>query len=440
MRGYFFDVYQQLEQGLHGSEILCASLSAECSDFVRLNHARVRQAGQVQQASMSLRLVQGRRHALAECNLSGDLQGDLDQLRALLAGLRERLPLLPEDPHLLIPTQPASSDSRGDDQLPPAAQALASVLAAAEGLDLVGLYAQGAVQQGFAGSTGQRHWYESHSFALDYCLYHQADKAVKSTYAGFAWSEAELHARMQAARERLAVLARPAKVIKPGGYRAYLAPAALSEVLGLLAWEAFGLRNQRTGSSPLLRLVLGQERLHAGVNLSENVAGGLAPRFSDEGFARPDRVPLVSAGRHAGALVSPRSAQEYGQPTNGASQPEIPSSLELAGGELRTEQLLEQLGEGIWVSDLWYTNFSHRVSCRITGMTRFATCWVEGGQVVAPLAVMRFDESLYRMLGEQLQGLTREQEFLPSTETYFRRSTDSMRLPGALVRDFNLTL
>ena len=73
-------------------------------------------------------------------------------------------------------------------------------------------------------------------------------------------------------------------------------------------------------------------------------------------------------------------------------------------------------------------------------MTRFATLWVEDGEVVAPLDVMRFDETLYRMFGSCLLGLTAERDLLLDSDTYFRRSSGSMRLPGALVEDFTFTL
>ena len=73
-------------------------------------------------------------------------------------------------------------------------------------------------------------------------------------------------------------------------------------------------------------------------------------------------------------------------------------------------------------------------------MTRFATFWVEGGVIKAPLSVMRFDESIYRMFGDQLLGLTAERDFILDASTYHRRSTDSGRLPGALVEQFTFTL
>jgi hypothetical protein len=47
---------------------------------------------------------------------------------------------------------------------------------------------------------------------------------------------------------------------------------------------------------------------------------------------------------------------------------------------------------------------------------------------------------LYRLLGENLIGLTTERETLLDPGTYHARSTASARLPGVLVEDFTFTL
>ncbi len=53
---------------------------------------------------------------------------------------------------------------------------------------------------------------------------------------------------------------------------------------------------------------------------------------------------------------------------------------------------------------------------------------------------MRFDETIYRMLGENLLGLTAERDLILDSNTYHARSTSSGRMPGALVEDFTFTL
>jgi predicted Zn-dependent protease len=105
-----------------------------------------------------------------------------------------------------------------------------------------------------------------------------------------------------------------------------------------------------------------------------------------------------------------------------------------------TRDVLAKLDTGVCVNNVWYLNYSDRVSSRITGMTRFATFWVENGVIQAPLNVMRFDETIYRMFGDNLLALTDERVFLMDGSTYRRRSTASSRVPGALVREFTFTL
>ena len=73
-------------------------------------------------------------------------------------------------------------------------------------------------------------------------------------------------------------------------------------------------------------------------------------------------------------------------------------------------------------------------------MTRFASLWVEAGVPVAPLNVMRFDESIYHIFGNKLIALTQEHEHIFDSSSYGKRSQASSHLPGALVDDFRLIL
>jgi predicted Zn-dependent protease len=214
----------------------------------------------------------------------------------------------------------------------------------------------------------------------------------------------------------------------------------MNELLGTLAWGGFGLKARRTGVSSLMQLEHGDAQLHRSVQIAEAVARGNAPAFTAEGFARPDEVPLVRDGRSVGTLNSPRSAREYGVAANGAVPAETPDSLSLASGALPHDRLLETLGTGLYVSNLWYLNYSDRQACRMTGMTRFACFWVEAGQLVAPLDVMRFDDSFLRMFGEGLVGLTDRAETLPEAGTYQSRQLSSITTPAAVVEDWRLTL
>ncbi|MBD3163489.1 MAG: TldE/PmbA family protein [Candidatus Eisenbacteria bacterium] len=440
MQKDFYRLADHLTGLLEEPEAFTATYSGEVSDFVRLNGSRIRQPGRVTQRAFTLDLTRGRRHSAGTTALSGDFEIDRARVEGVLADLRERLPHLPEDPHHLVATEVQSSERHQEDRLPKAQEAIDSILSAAEGKDLVGIYAAGGIHRGFASSTGQRNWYTTYSFHFDWSLYHSGDKAVKSAYAGFEWDETRFREKMEQATEQLGVLTKEARTIPPGQYRVYLSPVAIQELLEMMSWGGFGLKDARTKQSPLLKLIEGETRLSEQVSLRENTESGVAPNFQAEGFIKPAAVDLVENGRHASFLVSPRSAKEYGVETNGANSMEFPESIELAPGKVKREEILRTLGTGIYVSNLWYLNYSDRPGGRITGMTRFATFWVENGEIVAPLNVMRFDETLFRIFGEGLVGLTAEPELLLDSYTYGERSTGSVRTPGAIVDGFTFTL
>lgn len=440
MEAYFREVSALLDQSLKGNEVYTCGLDAEASDFVRLNRGKVRQPGSVVQCYLLLHLIDGNRHAEQSLTVSGDLTRDREPVLAALARLRDTLSGMPDDPHLSYATEVGSSRVVRSAPLPPAEAIVDDVLEAARDLDLVGLYAGGPVYRGFANSFGQRNWHEVTSFSLQWSLYHRADKAVKNVYAGFGWDAQALRAKMTGARERLALLARPSKSLEPGRYRAFLTPSAMEEIASMLCWGGFSGRALQTRQSCLFRLNEGSARLDPTVSFSEKTSEGIAPAFQDDGFNRPSEVSLIDEGRMVGSLVSPRTAREYTLSQNGANASETPESLEMKGGTLAEGQALELLDTGLYIGNLHYLNFSDRPACRVTGMTRFASFWVEGGRIVAPVDVMRFDDTVYRMLGQELIGLTAEQELLVSSDTYHQRSVASMRLPGAVVREMAFTL
>jgi predicted Zn-dependent protease len=445
MKQQFFDLADYAIGQLRGSETLLAGFCGETSDFVRFNRARVGQAGSVTQAFLRLTLIDQGRRLHSTRSVAFQMSTDQSAIRCAIEAMRSELPSLPADPLLLYATTVNDSNRERPGQLPDAKEAVDCVIAAADGADLVGIFASGPVYRGFANSLGQRNWHRVDSFQIDWSIYvggdqEAKDKAVKSTYASETWNAREVAQRIASSRGQLGFLAAPARVIEPGQYRAFLAPAAMDELVGMLSWDGVSARSQRTRQSSLQRLVDGEQALSPMISLRENTVEGLAPSFDDSGFPRPPQVALISAGRHAGGLVSARTAKEYELAANGASDEEAMLSADLDGGTLAMSESLSALDRGILVSNLWYLNFSDRSSCRLTGMTRFATFWVENGRIRAPLNVMRFDDSLYRMLGSELQALTREREWIQSRSTYGQRSVESSRVPGALLSSLTLTL
>ena len=436
---HFKALVDWLQQAITDKEHFQLGYADEASEFVRFNHAQVRQAGQVQQASLNLKLINAGRHADLGITLSGEAELDRQRLANGLQQLRETLPLLPPDPYLLLNPDAWHNHNEQLRPLPELAQVLDDISQAADGVDLVGFYAAGPISRGFASSTGAFGWHRANSFNFDFSLFHANGEAVKASYAGHTWNSAEFAARFQQAREQLAFLGRPLHTLAPGQYRAYLAPAALEEIISIITWGGFSAQAIASKGSSLQRLYAGDQLLSPLVTVDEQISGSLSQAFSTEGYPRED-VTLINAGKAEGQLVNSRSAAEYGLNTNGASSDESPSALQMAAGSLAHADILKQLGTGLYISNLWYLNYSDLPAARLTGMTRFATFWVENGEIKAPVSTMRFDDSVYQLLGSQLEALTADRELLLSASTYDRRNTASNLLPGALVNRLTLTL
>ena len=441
MEQYFYQLMDYLTAQLHGAEIFLCKFEGEHSDFTRFNHAKIRQAGTVEQRYLTLDLIDGARHAHAKLALSGEKTLDQAQLLSALEHLRAILPSLPADPHLLYATEINSSEHLGNNALPHPKYAVTEIINQVQGHDFVGIYAEGGIFKGFANSLGQRNWHSSYSFNLDWSFYHSKDKAVKTAYAGLHWDNAAFQQKVDRALQELELLKQPSRKIPRGKYRVYLAPAALSEIIGMLTWDGFSAKAHCSKQSPLLRMSQApKQNLHPSISLCEHTAGGIAPAFQAQGFIKPDAVTLIEKGEWKTALISPRSAQEFGLVTNGADEEEMPNSLQLAAGDFPQADVLKTLDTGVYINNLWYLNYSDRAACRITGMTRFASFWVEKGEIVAPLDVMRFDETIFNVLGDNLLALTQEQEMIIDSDTYEQRSVNSALMSGALVKDFTFTL
>jgi predicted Zn-dependent protease len=439
-REHFEGVANRVAAATQAGEVSLTNYYAERSDFLRFNRSAVRQPGSITDIELTVDLINGQKRASTSVRLTGDRGEDQSRIAAVVAETRAALAAAPDDPFLLFNKTPQSSEHVAERALPQGAEVIDAIAKAGQGRDMVGIYAAGRTAYGFANSLGQRNWHSADSFNLDWCFYHSADKAVKANYAGFDWHQSELNRIVGDAAKTLPLLSRSPKTMPPGAYRAYFTPAAMAEVWGWLSWGSFGLQSHKTRSTAFLRSIDGTGEFAKQLTLNENTAEGVAPAFQSDGFLKPSRVSLINHGAYDQCLISPRSAVEYGAATNGANEGEQPQALDMAAGDLPRAEVLRKLGTGVYVSNLWYLNYSDRNNGRLTGLTRFATMWVDNGEIIAPLNVMRFDDSIYSMLGSALEGLTVERDMILDTGTYGRRSVDSMRLPGALMGEFRLTL
>lgn len=430
--------FSALQKGEHAR----LSLAAEETHFLRMSRGAVRQNGMVQDAQFVLQFMTdaGQSVDLGVPFVVGENHSVAQLVAETLSKARVQVKGVPFDPYLNLPSTPTTSRVSHPGRILKPDEAVDALLGQLNtGDDLVGIYTGGSTISALADSAGTRHWFASESFFVDYSLWLPNGRAVKSSYAGREWNQADYEASLGLARSQLALLKKPQRVLKPGNYKVFLAPSATAELLNMFSWGALSESALQRNDSPLCAARKGEKSFSQKFSLRENFDLGLAPRFSENGELAPEMVPLFENGKFIQALVSARTQKEFGVPSNGAGSERL-RTPEMGHGSMALSDAFKMLGTGLYLSDLHYLNWSDMNQGRVTGMTRYACLWVENGEPVGPIQDLRFDETLFRCFGSELAEVTREAHIIPETSTYGKRALGGARVPGILVNNFQFTL
>ncbi len=436
----FNRLFESLLDKKNKYEEFTLKLHRERSQFTRFNHAKVRQTGIVADAWIELTLMENQRSSYRIFPINGNWEFDWQQAYSSFQELRKELPLLPIDTYLVLPTGDDINREIHSGNLLAEQDVTKTILEAVAELDFTGFYAGGVVSQGYADSCGNKYWFSTDTFTLDYSIVTDSGQAVKGFFAGNNWDHQAYIDKISQAKQQLELLSRPSKKIPRGNYKTYFAPAAVAELLTMLSSGGISEADIQQGNSALAMLASGEKMLSPKFSLRENFQTGLVPRFNQWGEIAPENLSLIEKGVLSNTLINSRSAKEYGKSPNGANGDESLRSPEISTGNLATENILSNLDTGLYVSNLHYLNWSDRPSGRITGMTRYACFWVANGEIIAPIENLRFDDSLYKFWGNNLIDFTDKHEFIPEVGTYENRQLGGSMVPGMLVEDFTYTL
>lgn len=446
---WFDQLSQSLLSQLRSDEELALSLNAEQPTYLRFNQSKLRQNTVITNIVVDFSLTQSKKRSQASIVFTGNIKHDLDFGKQHLLRLRDECESLPEDPLVTAVPNGINSDQKTFGQMPQVSQVLSLVTELVGKEDFAGLFAMGPHLKAYVNSKKLRHWFSTESYFLDYSIYavnlDGKNKAVKGSFSGTDWDPKGLQENLEFSKSILPALKNKNITLKPGKYKAYLAPAAVAEVMGVFSWGGtLSLSSFKKGLSAFSKLIKNEEKLSPLFTLKENFSSGSVPAFNSFGEVAAPTMSVIQNGKIENLLISARSEKEYGDKSNGAEVGgwggEFLRSPEIEGGTLPQSETLKQLGTGIFISNLHYINWSDITNARITGMTRYACLWVEDGKIIAPIEDMRFDMSLYNLLGDRLINLTEQQVLDPNTDTYFFRSIGGRLIPGALVKDFEFSL
>ncbi|MBC8174430.1 MAG: TldD/PmbA family protein [Candidatus Marinimicrobia bacterium] len=440
MEQVFNNVCDKVLSDLRNDEHLTISMKGERSHFIRLSKARVRQAGIVCDADVGLNFIENGRSAWGGVTFSGNKEVDTQRVISELERLRREVSQLPEDPYVIIPKKGDSSREVYKGNLLSEADVVDALLPAIHGVDLAGIYASGVIFQGTANSAGQRHWFSTETFSFDYSLITPEEKMVKSTFAGTSWDQSRYEKKIKQSKREIKIMEQPVKKVKPGTYRTCFGPAAVADLIWMFSWEGLGEGDIQQGKSALIKMREEGKTLSPLLTLSEDFRDGTVPKFNEYGELSSDYIPLILKGKLVNTLISSRTAKEYQMKSNYAPEEEYQRSPRMANGTLDKDDLLKELGTGLYLSNLHYLNWSDNIGGRVTGMTRYACFWVENGNIVSPINNMRFDDTIYNFFGNQLEEVSSNVELIPDVSTYEGRQFGGAYVPAILVSSFTLTL
>ena len=346
----------------------------------------------------------------------------------------------PDDPFIVKPVEGDSSREIIEGNLLKDDEILDAILPALSNVDCSGIWASGTIFRGIANCAGVFHWFETDNYSFDYSLITADEKMVKETYAGNNWNQNDYINFAKNSIVKLESMNDSNLKLNPGKYRTYIAPAGVADLINMFSWGGISESAIRQGSSAFCKMKNDKISLNPKFNLREDFNLGLMARFNSCGELSPKKLDLISSGILKNTLISSRTALEYNLLSNKAESNEGLRTPIFEPGELQNEKVLDEIGTGIYLSNLHYLNWSDQPNGRITGMTRYASFWVEDGEIKAPIEQMRFDDSFYNFFGDNLSAVSNRAEIIPDVSTYGGRSLGGVKCPGVIIDDFELTL
>jgi PmbA protein len=418
----------------------------ERSGYARFAGSEVHQPTLIQDESVSIRVVRDGRTGFSSTNRTDD-----EGLRAAARRAAEAADKTPPDPAFagLPPPEPVREVAGFDEEtasLTPEDQARAATNAieAAAEIGLFGYFTSGVVETAVVSSLGLAVSQEM----TDVSVLTLAAGEGESGYAeATSWKvgEIDVPAVARASAEK-AHRTKGAGTVEPGTYRAVLEPYALSELLWYFGFTSLSALAVLEGRSYLAGR-LGQDVFDSSFTLVDDAldARGLPKAFDFEGVPK-QRVTIVEQGVAKDVVWDRRTAKQAGDGRTSTGHALAPAAqgygpmafnLSVAGGDASTDELVERVGDGLYITRLHYLSVVDPREGIITGMTRDGTFRIERGRVTTPLVNLRFTLSVPRLL-ERLLGLSGDVTLVNRSDFYGERYPFGTLVPASATEAFTI--
>jgi predicted Zn-dependent protease len=419
----------------------------ETSGLARFADSEVHQPTLIENVVTMLRVVREGRVGVATTNRVDD-EGHAE-LASRAAGAADAAPVDVDFPGLAHPA-PLPAVEGFDEataRLGPEEQArLAGEAIAAADLPVYGFFTSGVSELALASTTGLA----ATQRMTDAVALVIAAAEGRSGYAeATSWRAGDIDpAAVARQASEKAARTEGAHELQPGAYAAVLEPYAFADLLQYFAYDSFGALGLLEERGYLSNRI-GEKVFDSTISIVDDPLDerGLPKAFDFEGS--PKRVvELVTEGVARGVVWDRKTANRArnGTSTTGhapvpaaADWGPLPYALSVAGGEAESlDELVDRVGDGIYVTRLHYLGVVDPRNGVITGMTRDGTFRIRGGRIAEPLVNLRFTIAFPELLHE-VYALTRDATLVNASDFYGERYPHGSLVPGLATAHFNVT-
>jgi len=233
-----------------------------------------------------------------------------------------------------------------------------------------------------------------------------------------------------------AVTSRNPAALPDGQYTVILEPAAVGQLLLLLAFMGFGVKT------------FYQKRSFMAGKIGQKIAGDNFSVYEDpfdssfntqpfdyEGVAK-QKVTLIENGIARGVVSNSYYANLLGEKSTGHALPPnntygpYPKNMVVSPGDSSIDDMIKATQKGILITHFWYLNFLNPMKTMVTGTTRDGTFMIDNGQISSPIKNMRTNQSIL----DAFSGITA----ISKDSIVYPQYSVLMKVPAMMIDNFNL--
>lgn len=232
-------------------------------------------------------------------------------------------------------------------------------------------------------------------------------------------------------------LAKNPEKIETGKYDIIFEPLAIANFLNLVSRSASAFLVD-SGFS-FLKDKLNKKIGTSLVNLTDNGRienGYYSSMFDDEGMPTRETI-IMERGILKNYLHNTSTAKKYKTKTTANAGLVVPSPINtvLKEGKVSKEELFNEIRNGLYVTNVWYTRFQNYLTGDFSTIPRDGIFLIKNGEIVKSVKEIRISDNLQKIL-ENIIGLSNKPEWII---WWGLESQVPVLTPFVLVKDVNIT-